>query len=178
MNLWKRFKKLSFWHKMGAVGAICSILGFAGWLLFRGQETSVKVDVQGSPDAKVQTTVNSPNATQIMIENATVKLAPELERKLTISAVYVNKREDDKYVTLLRGNLVTPYPVPKLRVEAHGESVEEIDLSPVGSAIYISGPPGKHEGYVFTTLQNAIGDLYLKIVSREPGDLHIRFAVE
>ncbi len=40
MNLWQRFKRLTFWNKLGAVGAVCSILAFAGWLLFRSPETS------------------------------------------------------------------------------------------------------------------------------------------
>ncbi len=178
MNLWQRLKRLTFWNKLGAVGAICSILAFAGWLLFRSPETSVKVNVQDSPDAKVQTAVNSPNATQILIEDLTINLSPQLKPQLTIETVYVNKPQGDRYVTLLRGRLKAPYPVPKLRVEAHGETVEEVELYPPGSAVYVAGPPGKGEGYVFNTLHNAIGNLKLKIVSRQPGKLHIRFAVQ
>jgi hypothetical protein len=178
MNLWQRFKRLTFWNKVSAIAALCSILCFAGWLLFRSPEDSVRVEVQDSPDAKVQTAVNSPNTTQILIENLTVKLSPQLERKLTMSPVYVNKPQGDKYVTLLRGRLKAPYPVPKLRVEVHGETVEEVDLCPPGSAVYVAGPPGKGEGYVFNTLHNAIGNLELKIVSRQPGKLNIRFSTQ
>ena len=181
MNLWQRFKRLTFWNKLGVISALCSILGVAvgilGWILFRSPEASVRVEVQDSPDAKVQTAVNSPNTTQILIENLTVKLSPQLERKLTMSPVYVNKPQGDKYVTLLRGRLA-PYPVPILRVEAHGETVEEVDLCPPGSAVYVAGPPGKGEGYVFNTLHDAIGNLELKIVSRQPGKLNIRFSTQ
>ncbi len=174
MNLWQRFKKLTFWNKIGAVGAICSILAIA-WLLFPSPETTVKVDVQNSPDAKVQTAVNSPYTTQIMTENLTIKLQPQLERKLTINAVYVNRPQDGKYVTLLRGKLKTPYPIPNLRIEAHSETVEEINFQ---AGIYYLSDRGKSEGYVFATWQNAAGSLELNIVSSKPEKLDIRFIVQ
>ena len=178
MNLWRRFKRLTIWHKLGAIGAVCSILGVALCFLFLGPETSVKVNVQDSRDAKVQTAVNSPNATQILTEKVTIELPLRLKPKLSMSPMYVNKLEDNRYVTLLRGKLTAPYPVPYLRVEVHGQTVEKIDLTPVGSAICMSGPPGKREGYVFTTLHNAKGNLQLKIVSRQPEKLRIYFSVQ
>lgn len=142
----------------------------------RQSPVHVEVNVQDSPDAKVQTAVNSPNATQILIEDLTINPSPQLERKLTMNPVYVNKPQDDKYVTLLRGRLKAPYPVPNLRVEAHGDTVEEIEFT--GTGIYVLSDRGKREGYVFATWQDAIGNLELKIVSRQPGKLHIRFAVQ
>ena len=153
MNLWQRFKKLTFWNKIGAVGAICSILAVM-WLLFPSPETSVNV----------------------AIENVTIKLPPQLERKLAINAVYVNKPQDEKYVTLLRGRLKAPYPVPNLRIEAHGETVEKIEFT--GTGIYVISDRGKNEGYVFATWQDAIGNLEFKIVSRKPGKPHVRFVVQ
>jgi len=174
MNLCQRFKKLTFWNKIGTVGAICSILAVM-WFLFPSKEASIKVDVQDSPDTKIQTAVNSPNITQIMTENLTIKLQPQLERKLTINAVYVNKPQDDKYVTLLRGKLKTPYPIPNLRIEAHSETVEEINFQ---TGIYYLSDRGKSESYVFATWQNATGNLELNIVSSKPEKLDIRFIVQ
>jgi len=95
MNLWQRFKRLGLWPKLGVVAALCTILapfwGLARWLLAPGREDSVKVEVQDSPNATVQTAINSPNATQVVIENPTIKLSPQLERKLTIAPEYVNQ---------------------------------------------------------------------------------------
>ena len=159
---------------MGAVGAICSILAVM-WLLFPRPGPAVKVDIQDSPDAKVQTAVNSPNTTQIMTENVTIKLPPQLERKLTINTVYINKPQGGKYVTLLRGKLKTPYPVSNLRIEAHGETVEEIKFE---DGIYRLSDRGKSEGYVFATWQNATGNLRLNIVSSKPEKLNIHFVVQ
>jgi len=110
------------------------------------------------------------------IEDLTVNLSPQLERKLTIRPVYVNQPEGERYVTLLRGKLKAPYPLPNLRIEAHGETVEEIEFT--GTGIYELSDRGKHEGYVFATWQDAIGGLELKIVSRKPGKLDIRFRVQ
>jgi len=174
MNLSQRFKKLTFWNKIGTVGAICSILAVM-WLLFPSPETSVKLDIQDSPDAKVQTAVNSSNTTQIMTENVTINLPPQLERKLTINAMYINKPQDGKYVTLLRGKLKTLYPVSNLRIEAHGETVEEIEFK---DGIYQLSDRGKSEGYVFATWRNATGNLGLNIVSSKPEKPNIRFIVQ
>jgi hypothetical protein len=176
MNLWLRFRRLTLWNKLFVVGSLCSILAFVGWLVFGGGENSVDVNVEDSPDAKVQSAVKSPGATQVMIENLTVNLSAQLERKLTLSPVYVNKPQGDKYVTLLRGRLKAPYPVPNLRVEAHGNTVEEINFT--GTRLYVLSDRGKHEGYVFATWQDAIGNLELNIVSRQAGKLHISFAVQ
>lgn len=161
---------------MGAVGAICSILAFAGWILFSRQGTSVEFNVQDSTNSKVQTIINSPNATQILIDDLTVNFSPALERKLIINAEYVNKLQGDKYVTLLCGRLKAPYPIPNLRIEAHGETVEKIEFT--GTGIYVISDRGKNEGYVFAIWQDAIGSLVFKIVSRKPGKLHVRFVVQ
>ena len=32
MTLWQRFRKLTFWNKLGTIGSICGILGFFGGL--------------------------------------------------------------------------------------------------------------------------------------------------
>jgi len=173
MNFWQRFKRLSFWNKLGAVAGICTI---AGLLLFRSRDNSVRVSVNDSPGAKVQNAVNSPNASQIFIEDLTINLSQQLERKLIINTVYVNKLQGDKYVTLLRGKLKAPYPVPNLRVEAHGETVDEIKFA--GTRIYVLSDRGKREGYVFATWQDAIGTVELKILTRQPGKLHISFTIQ
>ena len=34
MKFITRFKRLTFWNKLGVLGATCSILGFIGWLLY------------------------------------------------------------------------------------------------------------------------------------------------
>lgn len=176
MNLWQRFKRLTFWNKLCAFGAVCSILGFGAWLLFRDSGTKADVDVDRSPNAKVQTAVGSPGATQIIADQVTVRVSPKLQRTLTMETVYVNKSQGGRYVTLLRGKLKAPYPVPNLRVEAHGETVEKIEFT--GTRVYALSDRGKREGYVFATWQDAIGNLELKIVSSQPGELNIRFAVQ
>ena len=176
MNLWQRFKRLRFWNKLSAIAGICSILAFTGWLFFRSKDNSVRVNVYDSPDAQVQTVVNSPNSSQILIEDLTINLSQQLERKLIINTVYVNKLQGDKYVTLLRGDLKASYPIPNLRVEAHGETVDEIKFA--GTGIYVLSDRGKREGYVFATWQDAIGRMELKILTHQPGKLHISFTAQ
>ncbi|HLB74200.1 MAG TPA: hypothetical protein VJJ98_09290, partial [Sedimentisphaerales bacterium] len=86
--------------------------------------------------------------------------------------------ENDRYVTLLHCKLEALYPIPRLRAEAYSPTVEEIELCPLGAAVYVSGPTGKDEGRVFTTLQNATGNLKLKVITRESSKLHINFSVQ
>jgi len=148
------------------------------YVFFGPSGDSIKIDtsIQESPDAKQQIAVNSPNTNQLVIENLTINLSPQLERKLVMKPVYVNRLQGDSYVTLLRGRLTAPYPIPNLRVEAHGETVEELQFT--GTGIYALSDRGKHEGCVFATWQDAIGNLELKIISRQAGKLHVRFAVQ
>ena len=179
MNIWQRFRRLNVWKKLGAIGSICSILAFAGWLLFRLSDASVDVNVQDSPSANVQTAVESPGATQIIAEHVKIIIVtPSLERKLSMEPVYINKQEDGKYVSLWHGKLEASYPIPYLRVEVHGKTVENVELSPRRSGVSIGGPGGKREGYVFAELQNATGNLKLKVVTREFEKVEIRFSAE
>ncbi len=175
VNLWQRFKRLNFWNRLYTIAAICSIVGFLGWLLCPRPQTSVNVDIKGSPEAKVQTAVNSPGAIQIITEQVNITVSPKLERKLTIDPVHLSKPLGDRYESLFEGKLEVPYPIPNLRVEAHGESVQQVSLSPRRGGVHFSGPAGKREGYAFTTLQNAIGNLQLKVMTRKPEKLDIRF---
>ena len=61
MNLWQRFKRLKFWGKLAAIGSLCSILAFISCLFWK-LGTSVDVNVQDSPEARIQTAVNSPGS--------------------------------------------------------------------------------------------------------------------
>jgi hypothetical protein len=156
-----------------AVGAI--IIAVICVVFNRGGQ-SVSVDVEDSPAAKTQTAVNSPGATQIIADKVSIEVSAKLERKLTLDAVYVNKPENDKYVTLLRGRLKIPYPIPNLRIQAHGNTVEEIKVA--GTGIYVLSDRGKNEGYAFATWQDATGHVELIIVSQQPEKLHISFTVQ
>jgi hypothetical protein len=69
MKLSTRFRKLTFWNKLGAIGSVCSILGFAGWLLLR-DPGGIPVTVDDSPNGNIQTAINSPNAVQQNMENS------------------------------------------------------------------------------------------------------------
>lgn len=169
---------LKIWNKIGVVGSICSILAFACWFLIRDGGTSVNVSVDQSPEAKVQTVVDSPGATQIIADQVTINVSPKLERKLTMEPVHVNKPVGNRFESLFHGKLEAQYPIPNLHVEAHGETVEEVSLSPRRTGIHISGHTGKRNGYAFTSLQNAIGNLVLKVITSKPEKLDIRFTVE
>ena len=175
------------WNKLGAIGAICSILAFLGWLLWpKGSGTSVKIDADqnsvvqatvNSPGAVVQNMTDSPGGTQIIADKVTFEISAKLERTLTLNTVYVNKPENDKYVTLLRGRLKAPYPISNLRIEAHGNTVEEIKVA--GTGIFVVSDHGKTEDYAFATWQDATGHVELMIYSRQPEEkLHVSFRVQ
>lgn len=51
MKLWKRFKMLTVWNKLGAIGSVCSALSFIGWLLWPQEVKKSPVDVAQSIQA-------------------------------------------------------------------------------------------------------------------------------
>lgn len=81
MTLWQRFKRLTFWNKLSAVAAVCSVLGFLGWLLLQDGGSDVHVDIKESPDSNVQVAQNSPNAVQQHMEKSPggIQVAGNLE---------------------------------------------------------------------------------------------------
>lgn len=158
------------------VTAVGAVIIAVIYVVFKRGGQSVPVNVEDSHAAKTQTVVNSPGATQIITDKVSIEVSAKLERKLTLNAVYVNKPENDKYVTLLRGRLKSPYPISNLRIEARGNTVEEIKVA--GTGIYVLSDRGKNEGYAFATWQDAIGHVELIIVSQQPDKLHVSFTVQ
>jgi len=181
MTFWQRLKlgvkklgptgKVIFWATI--IAPIISILGLFLFKSCTGDIDNREIDKSINVN---QTMINSPNATQILIDDLTVNFSSALERNLIINAEYVNILQGDKYVTLLRGRLKAPYPVPYLRIEAYGETVEKIEFT--GTRIYVISDRGKNEGYAFAIWQDAIGSLKFKIISRKPGKIHVRFVVQ
>jgi len=185
------------WLKRGVVLIIISVvIGFVAKRLWWEGESHVVVlqdsqrvtnseivvqqNMQSSPGGVQQNMENSPGGTQLAIEHAdqvAIKVSPKLERKLTMRPVHVNKPVGNKFESLYRGTLEAPYPIPSLRVEAFGSTVQEVDLSPMRTGIVMKGHTGKREDHAFTTLQNAIGKLQLRVVTLKPEELEIRFSV-
>ena len=62
MKLTTRFKRLTMWNKLGAIGAICSILAFLGWLLWPKGTGDTTVRIVADHNVVVQAPVHSPGA--------------------------------------------------------------------------------------------------------------------
>ena len=176
MNIWERFKRLTLWNKIGAVGAVCSVVGLACWLLFRDAGTSVNVKVNDSPGANVQSAVDSPGATQVIAENVTVTNVSRVPKpKLSAMVAYANKPQDGKYVTSLRLTLDSAYPIPQLYVEAHAPTIERVDIRHERPGIQTKGPWGKRDGCAWNRLTNANGKVEVKLVSAQPEKFDVRY---
>jgi len=70
MKLATRFRKLSLWNKLAAVGAVCSILAFLGWLLWPKDSGQTRVKIDAEEDAIVQAAIQSPGAVQQNMQNS------------------------------------------------------------------------------------------------------------
>jgi len=112
-------------------------------------------------------------AQSVVINN----ISPFPQPSLRATEVYANKPSGGKFLTQIHLSLNTPFPVGNLYVGVRAKTVEEIELAPmrVGGAIY--GHTGRRDGYAFTNLQNAYGDLQLDIISREPEQFHIEYEI-
>lgn len=62
MKLTTRFKRLTVWNKLAAIGAICSILAFLGWLLWPKGTGDTAVRIEADQKAVVQAPMHSPGS--------------------------------------------------------------------------------------------------------------------
>ena len=71
MNLYQRYSRLTFWNKLGALGAIASICGIVFLFLPHSPETitTVTASVDNSPSTVQQTVVNSPNSVNLAAQS-------------------------------------------------------------------------------------------------------------
>jgi hypothetical protein len=71
MTIRERFGRLSLWNKLGAVGSVCSVLAFAGWLLWPESHKALPSTTQNSSNngqgAIQQNMTGSPGALQVAV---------------------------------------------------------------------------------------------------------------
>ncbi len=87
--------------------------------------------------------------------------APEL-RILSQSAI----TEGEWSKTTAAIEVVAPYPVANLYIEAASDGIEEFDVVPTRSGAFTFGPTGKRTGFFFTNVQQAYGRYNLIVRSR------------
>jgi hypothetical protein len=61
--------------------------------------------------------------------------------------------------------VTSPYPAANLYVEAHGASVESVELMPQRGGSFMTGHAGKREGFAFNNLQSPQGVIHIDVVS-------------
>lgn len=76
-----------------------------------------------------------------------------------------NKKVATGYESTVKLAVVSPHPVGNLYIAAHGKDVREVSLIPMRTGLSMSGPSGIREGYAFTNLQNAYGDLQIAVIT-------------
>lgn len=174
MKLRTRFKKLTLWHKLGVIGALCSIIAVPLALRCR-RDSSSHVLVENSPGAIVQTQVDSPNSVQITAEHLHVTKTKETTKpKVTMERIYVNQPDGEKYNTLVRLTIKSPYPVSEFYIKAYAKTIEKIELSkPHGILHRIRFK--KSEGFMVVGARQVTGTLELRLVSAKPEKYDLRY---
>lgn len=67
MKITERFNRLNFWNKLAAIGAVCSILAFLGWLLW---------PKSGGDSSSVQQASSGRDTYQVKAEHVTIGQGP------------------------------------------------------------------------------------------------------
>jgi len=105
MKLTTRFKKLTLWNKLGAIGAICSMLGLLGWLVWPKGTGEIQKAVN-SPAAVIQKMQDSPGAVQVgrmNVEQINLQ-RPETQTNPSGEITPEKPAEPSEYLTLLIGD--------------------------------------------------------------------------
>lgn len=102
----------------------------------------------------------------------TVNQAPAPELKILSQS---NSSEGQWSKTKIVVEVIAPYPVANLYLEAHSDEIEEFDVAPMRSGIASFGLTGKRPGFCFTNVQQAHGKYTLTARSKSKVELRYDF---
>ena len=85
---------------------------------------------------------------------------------------------DGRYLTTAPFMLETSFPVGNLKIEVHGETIQEMDFTPARTGAFISGHSGNRQGFSFPNIPNASGKYWLKVRSSKAEQFSVDYAVE
>lgn len=132
----------------------------------RTQQSTTTINQGGTITGGSSNTItNTYNNNVTNFITLTPEAKPNLELKQPLIA---NKKVEKGYESAVKFTLTTPYPVGNLYVAVHGKSIQEVSIGPMRTGVFMVGHSGKREGYAFTNIPNAYGDLQLTIISTEP----------
>lgn len=93
-----------------------------------------------------------------------VNIQTDPEPEIELSELSEQKM-DSGYLYEAILTIQTRYVIPQLRVTAHADSIESLDIMPQRGGIDMGGNAGKREGFHFETLQYAAGKYKIRVVT-------------
>lgn len=136
---------------------------------------STTINVTGN-NAVVSSNQSGGITAQTVIINPTVSALDA--RLVMVGTANQTARPDGSWMTTAHLRLETPFPVGNLRIEVHGESIQEIDVNPMRAGMFQTGHAGNRPGYSFTNIPNASGNYGLSIRSQRPETFRVIYAVQ
>ena len=155
MKMRARFKRLTFWNKLGAIGAIFSIVGFLAWLLCPQSTDNISGEAN-SPGAVVQIIEDSLDSTQIAVAgDLVVTIQPDALESVTASVIEESENAPRPWVSIptvqtyfhadcmdTKFEITNIGQLPayvEVQVEAYldGERIDNVDTSKQSGAIAI-----------------------------------------
>ena len=172
MNLLQRYRKLTFWHKVGFWGAICSIISLGLWFIppsCQPDNSSINQTMNKSPggiqatgDVNI-TELSEPN---IEITRITKEMIPE-GCNATDKSTGVN---DSIFKCIIppgySGNII---------IEVNADTITDFNVEKLGPIM--SGNAGTRDGVRFIEMLNIAGTFYVvvKTAIDEPVSKNVRF---
>lgn len=101
-----------------------------------------------------------------------VNIHEDLGPKVHLSEItHTELQNAHRYEAVL--SIDSNYSVPQIRIVAHADSIQSLDVAPQRSGMHTFGHTGKREGYHFTTIQNAAGKYRIRVTTAKPEEVTI-----
>ena len=81
----------------------------------------------------------------------------------------------DGFLTELYFEIIAPYVVKNARVEARGNNISNLNISPQKTGAFMLGAAGSRVGYNFADIPNAGGAYLATVLSKTKEDIYFHF---
>ena len=146
------------------VGIGISLVGMATVLIRERRRARPMTDDKNDPGHVVFSINQQGGQTAHTIINQAPRPTVALGRVLSGN----EKDASGKYHNRTEIIVTSPYPAGNLYVEAHGASVESVELMPMRAGMSMTGHAGVRDGFAFNNLQSPQGSIQADVVSARP----------
>lgn len=162
MGLWLQFIGLI----LGTIAALCMLIGF----IISPSDTvfhTLKIKFMEKKINKVNIEDSSLNQSPIIVDSPGAQVTYQIpETQLKAEVLKESELVNDKYVSEILLEVIAPYPIKNLYLEAHADTILDLDTIPQRSGIDFTGHRGKRDGYAFTNIPNAHGSYKVVVVTQ------------